>query len=200
MKQIGIGLLFVTGLCLLGYGTHTQSKAILAQWLIEYSWNTRPPQQAPRKPWWWADTQAVARLTIPAHHKSLFVMNSSSGQALAFGPGHMPPSAAPGKRGHTIIAGHRDSHFRFLADINIGDLIIAEHYLGDTVRYRVVELKIIDAQQQRIPLYHANLLTLVTCFPFDDLIPGGPLRLLVNAELETGQQSKPDKRAEPTII
>jgi sortase A len=82
-----------------------------------------------------------------------------------------------------VIAGHRDTHFEFLRELVIGDELRVDRPDGGSVRYRVSDLAVIDARTDRLPLdAAADRLELVTCFPFDALVPGGPLRYRVLAE------------------
>lgn len=173
----------LAGVLMLSKGMYMQCKAELAQLLIEASWNQRGPQLPPAKPWRWADMHAVAKLEVPELNNTSFVMGDASGEALAFGPGNVNSETAPGQPGHVVIAGHRDSHFEFLKDIQPGHTIHTEHYSGQQARYRVVELTVIDARQEEITIRsEQDWLTLVTCYPFNNLAAQGPYRLLVSAE------------------
>src|SRR6266480_3954822 len=73
------------------------------------------------KPWSWADTWPVARIEVKRLHASAIVLAGSSGQALAFGPGHVERTPDAGERGVAVYSAHRDTHFRFLRDVAIGD-------------------------------------------------------------------------------
>ena len=54
---------------------------------------------------------------------------------------------------------------------------------GSNIGYRIVERRVIDTRSEQVMLHpEANLLTLITCYPFEDWTPGGPLRLIVTAE------------------
>ena len=70
--------------------------------------------QQDEKPWGWADMHPVGHISIPSVGLSSIVLDNISGEALAFGPGHLSNSATPGKSGNIVIAGHRDSFFRSL--------------------------------------------------------------------------------------
>lgn len=136
------------------------------------------------RPWLWADTWPVARLLTPdgAQH---YVLDSVSGEALAFGPGWLPVSVAPGEPGTTLIAGHQDSHFAFLNNVKPGDRIQVQNRSGHTFVYRVATTRIVDSRKERMSLqYHTAELQLVTCYPFNSLHSGGPLRYVVTAQLE----------------
>ena len=158
----------------LGAGAYIQLKAALAQQLIAHAWQ----QPEPARPWPWADTRPVARLEWPARHQSLYVLSGGQGNALAFGPAHDPASAPPGTPGLSIISGHRDTHFRFLAEVQPGEELLLHSKDGGTRRYQVTRSFIADSR--RGPLQAAgDGLLLVTCFPFDSLRAGGPLRYVV---------------------
>lgn len=182
MSRFLLVALLVVGAFLLSQGLYLEVKARLAQVLIASSWEASTADRPPPKPWWWADTRPIAKLEVPRLHKSVYVMQDDSGESLAFGPGHMPSSALPGNAGHVAISGHRDSHFEFLKDIQVGDIITTTRYDSASKRYRVVEAQIIDTQQQSLSLETDDRLTLITCYPFDGLVPGGSLRYVLNAE------------------
>jgi sortase A len=52
------------------------------------------------------------------------------------------------------------------------------------VDYVVREIQVMDRRTARLPLIGNGppLLALTTCYPFDAVMPGGPLRLLALAE------------------
>ncbi|MCG8098630.1 MAG: class GN sortase, partial [Candidatus Thiodiazotropha taylori] len=55
---------------------------------------------------------------------------------------------------------------------------------GREMDYRVVEHLVVDQRAGwQIPLTGPQELLLITCFPFDALMPGGPLRYIVRAEI-----------------
>lgn len=181
-----VSVVWVVGAWLLGQGLYMDTKAHVAQVLIASSWGDSQNQTAdnrpPPKPWWWADTRAVAKMSVERLDKHVYIMQDDSGESLAFGPGHMPASAKPAKQGHVMVAGHRDSHFSFLQKIKVNDVIKTENYRGEKKHYRVTKLHVIDADKHDLRLLDTNHLTLITCYPFDDFVPGGPLRFLVEAE------------------
>src|SRR5258705_242075 len=82
-----------------------------------------------------------------------------------------------------LITAHRDTHFRFLKDVALGDELLVERSDGGTRHFRVHASYVADYRELRLPRETAvPTLTLVTCFPFDALNPGGPLRYVVIAE------------------
>lgn len=172
----------VGGLLLL-QGTWIPAKAALAQVLLERAWaRTRAGAPAPR-PWPWADTTPLARLEVPARGVTRVVLAGATGRVLAFGPGHLAGSARPGTRGNSVLAGHRDTHFAFLRDLAPGDRITVERADGGRMDYTVVRGAVVHERDPG-PLAPTGptRLTLITCFPFDTPVPGGPLRWVVTAE------------------
>jgi sortase A len=163
-------------------GGRIYAKAWLAQRLLHRAWASTQAGRGPVKPWPWADTWPVARLSLPDRGVDLIVLADASGRSLAFGPGLVAGSAPPGAPGNTVLSGHRDTQFRFLKDLVPGDRIRLETADGVRHDYAVTGTLVIDAQDVEI-LWDADetRLTLVTCFPFDAVVPGGPLRYVVQA-------------------
>lgn len=188
ISTIIIVILFSTSLWQLATAGWIQGKAIIAQQLLNQSWNKTlidaggDLKSSPHKPWPWADTWPVAKLMVPQHHIEQIVLAGDSGNSLAFGPGHSFASATPNSSGTTIISAHRDTHFQFLKDVKINDTIVLQSR-DKTVRYRVYDLQIVDSKEHFIEDDLENrTLVLVTCFPFDAISTGGSSRYLVFAE------------------
>lgn len=179
-----LGLLLAgLGLWQLGGAAWIHGKAVLAQVLLERAWGTTLEGIAAVRPWPWADTYPVGRLRVPALGIEQIVLAGASGRSLAFGPGHLDGTAPPGRPGHTVLSGHRDTHFRFLEDLRAGTEIDLQAVDGRWRRYRVTGSEVIDERNARFsPGDGTPALTLVTCYPFDAIRPGGLLRYLVFAE------------------
>ena len=181
-KRLIVNALFLGGVLLLCQGFYMDAKAKVAQMLIAYSWQQRAAGSPPPKPWWWADTNAIAKLEVSRLNKTLFVMQDNSGESLAFGPGHLNGSAGVSTQGHVMIAGHRDSHFKFLQHLNVGDIIKTTNHKMVTRQYRVNSRYVLNSNTDSLIQYDNNQLTLITCYPFNGLLPGGPLRYIVDAQ------------------
>lgn len=175
--------LFLCGAALVVDGLWIPLKAALAQTLLERAWHsTRATPGPPARPWPWADTWPVARLRLPAAHEPLIVLAGASGRNLAFAPAWLDGTAAPGDDGVSVIAAHRDTHFRVLEHLEIGDKLTVERRDGRSRAYEVVALDVVDATKTRLSLDAPDpVLALVTCYPFDALTAGGPLRYVVTA-------------------
>lgn len=171
----------------LGAAAYIHAKALLAQELLVCAWHRTLEGEGPVRPWPWADIHPVARLSIPGQGRDLIVLEGASGQALAFGPAHVLGTALPGEAGSSAIVGHRDTHFRFLRELRSGDRIELERHDGTRLSYRVSALRIVDSRRERLPLgTEVESLRLITCYPFEAVRPGGPLRIEVIAKPEYG--------------
>ena len=80
-------LLLVVGGSQFAIGLWIPAKAALAQALLEAAWQRTTEMGERVRPWPWADTWPVARLTVPRLNTSWIVLSGSSGRTLAFGPG-----------------------------------------------------------------------------------------------------------------
>lgn len=184
-KWLGAGCLAL-GLALTGDALYIHAKSLLAQALLHRAWFATQASGVPAKPWPWADTTTVARLFAPAQDVDLLVLAGATGRTLAFGPGHHDGSAMPGEPGNTVLSAHRDTHFRFLHQVAVGDSLIVEMPAGQRFHYRVREIEVADQRDLRLPQMPAEpTLTLVTCYPFDAIEPGGPLRYVVVATADS---------------
>ncbi len=162
---------------------YIQSKAVFAQYLLERAWSDSQLSGTPTKPWPWADTAPVARLRLERLSVDEIVLAGDSGRTLAFGPGWSQSSAEFGAIGNTIVSGHRDTHFAFLRNVNIGDEIEIE-LRGRRLRYAVTAAQIVDATVSKLNVaLAAPSLQMVTCYPFDAVTPGGSQRYVITAVL-----------------
>lgn len=183
-------LLTLLGGWLLGQAGVVHAKAWLAQILLEQAWQrslASPTGQVAQRPWPWADSHPVGRLQVASLGIDQIVLAGASGRSMAFGPAHLDGTAAPGAKGHSLLFGHRDTHFRFLKALALGDEVTLQGRDGLRRRYRVVDRQVVDSRAaELLPSAGEARLSLVTCYPFDSLDPGGPLRYVVHAVAESG--------------
>src|SRR5215475_579884 len=117
MKRLTLPLLIaLAGFALLGHGAYIYAKALLA-----HAFTQSIASGHPVKPWSWADTWPVARIEVKRLHARAVVLAGSSGQALAFGPGHVELTPNAGERGVAIgdeieITRSDGKRFRYRAD------------------------------------------------------------------------------------
>lgn len=178
-----VGFLLCLALWQLTSAGWVHAKARVAQQLIAWSWSDTREGHGRKRPWPWADTRPVAKLRVPGRKVELYVLEGTSGRSLAFGPGHVSGTAAPGGEGNSVIVAHRDTHFAFLRDMQADDVIAIDTAKGTTVRYRVREAVVVDQTDTRVmePADDSQL-TLITCYPFDAVRPGSTQRYVVIAD------------------
>ncbi|MFT5371308.1 MAG: sortase A [Bacteroidia bacterium] len=152
-------------------------KAKVAQFLLENAWQRTLAGEIGAKPWPWADTSPVGVLEVATLGIRLIVLSGTSGRNLAFGPTlHSPP-----EENDKILSGHRDTHFRFLESVKIGEILRVTTVHG-ALEYRISWLEVIDSDVQELVLEpDVSRLTLTTCYPFDSPSAGGSLRYVVTA-------------------
>jgi len=182
LRRLTLGALIALAVALLAAGFWLPAKAELAQHLLNRAWQRTADGDAMARPWPWADTHPVARLTLPDSDEPLTVLAGASGRNLAFAPALLDGSAPPGTHGVTLIAGHRDTHFRRLATLAIGDVVTLERPDGSVFTYEVANLDVIDSERAELRLdADESIVVLVTCYPFEAVTPGGTLRYVVTA-------------------
>lgn len=173
-------VMVIAGLLLAGWGGWTWVQSVQGQAQAREDWIVAPPEgsQAPPD----SRDRVFARLRCPRLQAERFVMRGATEQTLKEGPAWVAFSDQPGPAGHTLIAGHRDTHFEFLKDIRVGDEVILD-YQGKSFAYRVRTLQVVRPDSREIVAPAASpTLTLITCYPFAWIGPA-PKRLLVRAEL-----------------
>jgi len=173
--------------CLLGLGfwqlganASIPTKAWFAQEMMLRAWQRANCELS--QPWPWAESWPVARLLAKAGDIDLIVLAGGSDRTLAFGPGHLSASAMPGENGNSVIAGHRDTHFRFLQDLAVGESVQVERADGSTHTFEIIDLDVVDSCRGSLLLdSDVPMLSLITWYPFDASESGGPLRYVVTA-------------------
>ncbi|MDX1381348.1 MAG: class GN sortase [Xanthomonadales bacterium] len=155
------------------------AKAELAQVLLWRAWAQTRADGQPHRPWPWADTWPVAVLRADRFGIRQAILDGASGRNLAFGPVALPGNG-DGSR-DWVLSAHRDTHFAWLRDVRQGERLVIETRAGRRA-YRVTGMDIVDSRESVLVRdATADRLTLVTCWPFDALDPGGPLRYVVTA-------------------
>jgi sortase A len=134
------------------------------------------PVVAPRPP----DGTAIGEIQIPRLNLSVVVVQGESEAILQRAVGHLPRTALPGAEGNVVLAGHRDTFFRPLKDIEAGDSIVMKTRERD-VRYVVEWTEVVKPTDvQVLDQAGGHRLTLITCFPFY-YVGSAPSRFIVFA-------------------
>ncbi|MGI2260120.1 class GN sortase [Shewanella sp. GXUN23E] len=189
LAKLSALMLLLIGAILLFKGGYMQAKAHFAQFLVAQAWQKTLDDGLWHKPWGWADTYPVARLyldinkdTNDASQKSLYVLAGAVGRTLAFGPGMLLSGARPGESGNTVIAGHRDTHFRALEYVKPGQKLELQISSGESLGYQVFDVGIYHQSDAWLMAEtNETVLTLITCYPFDALFANTPHRYVVRA-------------------
>jgi len=174
-------VLLATGSFLLTDGCWIRTKAVLAQILLESAWEETMKTGEITKPWPLADTWPVARLRVDRLNIDMIVLEGESGEVLAFGPGHLPVSSVPGGGGHCVLAGHRDTSFQFLQNLQADDMLSLQIQDGSIHLYRIMETTVRKAETLYFQEQDVASLSLVTCYPFDALQARTEYRYIVSA-------------------
>jgi sortase A len=126
----------------------------------------------------------VARLEAPTVALSATVLEGSDDGTLMRGAGHIEDTALPGDLGNIAIAGHRDTIFRPVRKLRIGDPLVLTTATR-VFRYRISKTAMVNPEDVYVldPTDHPTM-TLVTCYPFE-FIGHAPQRYIVSADLLT---------------
>ena len=184
--QFTLGTFVATALGLLGlgflvWGSWIPLKAQLAQVLLERAWQQSRLDGLPHRAWPWADSWPVAKLKIPALNFEAIILKEAGGEGLAFGPVLLDQSAPLGTRGTTVIAAHRDTHFKALANLRMGMQLVLEPMDGPALTYMVDKNRIARWDQSGLVKNTLDSsLVLSSCWPFDAMT-SGPMRFIAEA-------------------
>lgn len=178
----GIAGLAFYGLALVTDGFYMKGKAELSQVLLKRAFAAQLRGQE-TKPWPWADFTTEAEISAPRLGKKAVVLSGASGEALAFGPAWLSNTPQPGDEGTSVIAAHRDTHFRWLKDVKPGDDIEVVRRDGTVLTFKAGEGRIARWDDSGIDATaEGRHLVLTTCWPFD-ATERGPMRYILEAEL-----------------
>lgn len=135
----------------------------------------------------------IGRIEIPRLGVTAIVRAGSDARTLQLAVGHIPGTAYPGERGNVGLAGHRDTFFSRLRDIQTDDAIHVVTPEGHFT-YRVQRTNIVQPSDvwvlDRTP---EPSLTLVTCYPFS-YVGAAPERFVVRATLDPETRARAPER------
>jgi sortase A len=182
-------LIILTGLILVGIGlwqfidvkTQTHASLKQAKELI-----ADQPDNAPKK----RDVnsklpemgETVGLLAIPKINAELAIIEGTDPVDLEKGVGHYKGAYYPGDQGQTVLSGHRDTVFRKLGELEIGDSLKLEMPYG-SYTYEIIDTKIVKSDDTSIITLQHNEeeLILTTCYPFS-YIGNAPKRYIIYAK------------------
>jgi sortase A len=124
--------------------------------------------------------EVIGEIQVPRLGLSAVVVQGDSTASLRHAVGHLAKSALPGEWGNVVLAGHRDTYFRPLRDIQVGEEIrfkTAEH----SFEYVVESIRVVAPTNVHVlETTSGHDLTLITCFPFY-YVGSAPKRFIVRA-------------------
>ena len=165
-------------------------KARVAQPLLQYAWHKTIKTGEDQRPWRSFDGVPVLRLMIPRHEVDQIVLAGTSGQSLAFGPAFHKESEPPGRGGTTVLSSHRDSHGVYIKKLKIGDIIKLQDRFQEWHTYTIDDFVILNVKTDTISTTNAKeALLIITCYPFNALTSGTPIRYVVSASQNLGNRS-----------
>jgi sortase A len=190
MKKLSL-LLIVAGLVLLGVGGyqwfHTaqaqKNSLAEAQTLLgegqKVQTNEGSTETAKEFAPQTGDTAGI--LYIPRLDAELPIVEGTDEDDLAKGVGHYKGTAYPGQNDQIVLSGHRDTVFRSMGELELGDHLTVKLPYGDFT-YEIVDTKIVDADDRTIisPTAPEEVLTLTTCYPFS-FVGSAPDRYIITA-------------------
>jgi len=124
----------------------------------------------------------IGILTIPDLHRKLIIVQGTGGKELKKGVGHFIQSVLPGEKDNCVISGHRETTFRQLYKLKVGNSIIVQTSAG-TFTYEVSSTRIVNKDDKTVIVpTRSAVLTMTTCYPFN-FIGDAPDRYIVSAVL-----------------
>ena len=126
--------------------------------------------------------ETFGELIIPKISASLPIVEGTDEDELERGVGHYANSVLPGEKDNSVLSGHRDTVFRRLGEVGVGDKLVVKTTAGKFT-YKVRQVRIVDANDRTVivPKPRATL-TVTTCYPFD-YIGDAPDRYILVATL-----------------
>lgn len=170
-------LFLAGGICGLGYAAYVVVDAQAYQAIEKSKFEKMRPAQGPRV---LAEGDVIGEMEIPRLALETILVQGESPKILRRAVGHLPETALPGEPGDVTLAGHRDSFFRPLRNVQAGDAITIKTLDGE-FQYQVEWTRVVLPSDNHILQPSSeNTLTLVTCFPFYYVGPA-PKRFIVRA-------------------
>src|SRR5690625_4313792 len=125
--------------------------------------------------------ETVGLLHIPKLEADLPIVEGTDEDELDKGVGHYAGTAYPFQNDQIVLSGHRDTVFRRMGELEIGDILTVQMEYGER-DYEIVDTKIVDADDRTIivPTAPDEVLTVTTCYPFS-FIGSAPDRYIITA-------------------
>lgn len=128
------------------------------------------------------DGEVVGLLSLPKIESELAIVEGTDPDELAKGVGHYKGSFYPGEGGQIVLSGHRDTVFKRVGGLELGDELVMKMPYGEA-SYEIVNTKIVDADDTSIITLQdqEEELILTTCYPFG-YVGDAPERYIIYAK------------------
>jgi sortase A len=124
----------------------------------------------------------IGCLRIPALKRKIALIEGTGDKSLKKGAGHFAQSVMPGVVDNCVISGHRETVFKGIGKLKIGDTIIVETADG-VFTYEVSGTRIVHKDDKTVIVpTESAVLTLTTCYPFN-FVGDAPDRYIISADL-----------------
>ena len=155
------------GLILLARASEVPLKALAGQFLLRDVWKQTLTSGNELKPWASADFKVTGELTIPRLGLSQIVLDRASGESMSWSIGAV--SSEPNTTNAIILAGHRDTHMKFMAKLRIGDLVNFQASDASIKTYKIIKSMVLETPQLNVEdsFAKAPQIILTTCWPFN---------------------------------
>jgi len=175
LRRIEVSL-FLAGFACLGTALWAVSERTWFQWRYR-DMDFAPALAGAKSP----RAGPLGRIEIPSVGVNAVILDGVEGKTLRRGVGHLPGTAYPGESGsRVVLAAHRDTFFRGLRHVNVGDtvrLVVP----GLIAVYQIERTEVVKPWQTEVLLpADDDVLTLLTCFPFN-YVGSAPDRFVVQA-------------------
>ncbi|MGA4721684.1 class D sortase [Fictibacillus nanhaiensis] len=188
MRRLLSWIILISGFLLFVYGLlqfiflkeQQQSSLIEAQEVIRTSsspsTNKKSVSTKPNR------GEVIGLLSIPKIDAELAIIEGTDPDELERGVGHYSESSLPGEKNQILLSGHRDTVFRNLGKVSIGDKLTIKLSSGNYT-YEIFKTKIVDAHDRTViqSTYPEEILVLTTCYPFS-YIGNAPERYIIYAK------------------
>ncbi|WP_373893402.1 class D sortase [Virgibacillus natechei] len=190
MKKLSI-LLIVAGIVILGFGgyellqiqTATNDSLVEARALLDKSKtieNHAADNKLPSDDFNPTTGETTGILHIPKLASDLPIVEGTHEDELAKGVGHYSGTAYPQQDNQIVLSGHRDTVFRRMGELELGDILTIQLPYGD-FSYEITETQIVGADDRSIIVPTGEeVLTLTTCYPFS-YVGNAPDRYIITA-------------------
>jgi sortase A len=181
-RALGFIMSFVGTVALSWVGFHFMSAAWFDRQAREAlaSMRQAPQSQAAPTPDTMGVGEPIGTLEITRVGLAGVVIEGDSDAVLDRAIGHLPDTPLPWKDGNSALAAHRDTIFRPLKGVRLGDVLRLKTPHGD-FDYRVTETLIVKPDEVWVlDPTPVTTLTLISCWPFN-YIGHAPERFIVRA-------------------